>query len=119
MTMRTLGLGKTLALVAVLASTFMVVSAAAESKERIVRLSDVEGTVQIDRTSGDGFERAFLNLPMVEGSRLKTGANGRAEIEFEDGSALRLGNDSEVEFSHLALGDEGQKISTVTLLSGT
>lgn len=118
MTIGKLGFGKTLAMVAVLASTFLVESASAESKARIVRLSDVEGTVQIDRTAG-GFEKAFLNLPMVEGSRLKTGANGRAEVEFEDGSALRLGTDTELEFTHLALGDDGQKISTVKLLSGT
>jgi len=119
MTIGKLGLGKTLAMVAVLASTFLVIFASAESKARIVRLSDVEGNVQIDRTTGTGFEKAFLNLPMVEGCRLKTGANGRAEVEFEDGSALRLGNDSELEFVHLALGDDGQKISTVRLLSGT
>jgi hypothetical protein len=101
------------------ASTFLVVSAAAESKARIVRLSDVEGTVQMDRATGDGFEKAFLNLPVIEGSHLKTGKDGRAEIEFEDGSALRLGPDSELAFTHLALGDDGQKLSTVQLISGT
>ena len=119
MTIGKVALGKTFAMVAVVASTFLVISAAAESKARIVRLSDVEGTVQIDRTTGAGFEKAFINLPMVEGCRLQTGANGRAEVEFEDGSALRLGNNSQLEFVHLALGDNGQKISTVKLLSGT
>ena len=111
--------GKMLAMGALLASTFLVVSAAAESKARIVRLSDVEGTVQIDRATGDGFEKAFLNLPVIEGSHLKTGADGRAEVEFEDGSALRLAPDSELAFTHLALGDDGQKLSTVQLVSGT
>jgi FecR protein len=119
MTIGRLQLAKTLAIGAVLASTFLVVSASAESKARIVRLSDVEGTVQIDRAAGEGFEKAFLNLPMMEGSRLKTGKDGRVEIEFEDGSALRLGPDSELAFSHLALGDDGQKLSTVQLVTGT
>ena len=40
-------------------------------------------------------------------------------MEFEDGSALRLAPDSEVDFTRLALGDDGQKLSTVQLVSGT
>jgi hypothetical protein len=112
-------LGKMLAMWAVLAAAFLVISASAESKARIVRLSEVQGTVQIDRATGDGFDKAFINLPVVEGSRLKTGKDGRAEVEFEDGSALRLAPDSEVDFIHLALGDDGQKLSTVQLVSGT
>ncbi len=112
-------LGKTLAIGAVLAAAFLVVSASAESKARIVRLSEVQGTVQLDRAAGDGFDKAFLNLPVIEGAKLKTGKDGRAEVEFEDGSALRLAPDSEVDFTRLALGDGGQKLSTVQLVSGT
>ena len=40
-------------------------------------------------------------------------------MEFEDGSALRLAPGSEVDFIRLALGDDGQKLSTVQLVSGT
>jgi uncharacterized protein DUF6600/FecR-like protein len=112
-------LGKPLAIWAVLAAAFLVVSASAESKARIVRLSEVQGTVQLDRAAGDGFDKAFVNLPVIEGSRLRTGKNGRAEVEFEDGSALRLAPESEVDFAHLALGDDGQKLSAVQLVSGT
>jgi len=111
--------GKMLATVAVLVAAFLVVSASAESKARIVRLSEVQGTVQFDRATGDGFDKAFINLPVIEGSRLKTGKDGRAEVEFEDGSALRLAPGSEVDFTRLALGDDGQKLSTVQLASGT
>ena len=112
-------LGKMLAMWAVLAAAFLVVSASAESKARIVRLSEVQGTVQIDRAAGDGFDKAFINLPVIEGSKLKTGKDGRAEVEFEDGSALRLAPGSEVDFTHLALADGGQKLSNVELVSGT
>jgi hypothetical protein len=112
-------LGKMLAMGAVLAAAFLVVSASAESKARIVRLSEVQGTVQIDRATGEGFDKAFINLPVIEGSRLKTGKDGRAEVEFEDGSALRLAPDSEVDFTRLALGDDGEKLTAVQLVSGT
>src|SRR5437016_2859948 len=60
--------------------------ALANSQARIVRLSDVEGTVQIDRDAGQGYERAFLNMPIVQGTKLWTKDDGRAEVEFEDGT---------------------------------
>ena len=110
---------KMVAMWAVLAAATLVVSASAASKARIVRLSQVQGTVQFDRAAGSGFDKAFINLPVIESSRLKTGKDGRAEVEFEDGSALRLAPNSEVDFIRLALGDDGQKLSTVQLVSGT
>ncbi|MFY9560381.1 MAG: FecR family protein [Terriglobales bacterium] len=112
-------LGKTLAIWAVLAAALLVISAAAESKARIVRLSEVRGSVQMDRGTGEGFEKTFLNMPVIEGSKLKTGDDGRAEVEFEDGSAFRIVPNSEVEFTRLALGDDGQRLSTMRLSAGT
>ena len=103
-----------LALTALLATT-----AFASSKVRIVRLSNVQGKVQMDRATGQNFERAFLNMPVIEGSKLRTGSDGRAEVEFEDGSVLRIVPDSEVDFTTLSLGDDGQKLSTVKLVDGT
>lgn len=92
--------------------------ALADSQARIVRLSDVQGSVQIDKNTGLGFENAFLNLPITQGTQLKTLANGRAEIEFEDGSTLRLTPNSTVQFSTLGLSDAGKHISTVDLVEG-
>jgi hypothetical protein len=112
-------IGKTFAIWAVLAGALLVASASAESKARIVRLSEVQGSVQMDRGTGDGFDKTFLNMPVVEGSRLKTGDDGRAEVEFEDGSALRVVPNSEVEFTRLSLGADGQKLSTMQLAAGT
>src|SRR3977135_1985107 len=111
-------IGRAMALVTLM-SVLVVVSASAESKARIVRLSEVQGSVQMDRATGDGFDKTFLNMPVAEGSRLKTGNDGRAEVEFEDGSALRLVPNSEVEFTRLSLNDDGQKLSTIQLTSGT
>lgn len=92
--------------------------ALADSHARIVRLSDVQGSVQIDKNSGAGFERAFVNLPIVQAAQLRTGNNGRAEVEFEDGSSLRLAPNTTVEFSKLSLDDAGKRISQVNLLEG-
>jgi hypothetical protein len=92
--------------------------AAANSQARIVRLSDVHGGVQIDKNAGLGFENAFLNLPITQGTQMRTRANGRAEIEFEDGSTLRVAPNTTVLFSTLGLSDAGQRLSAVNLLEG-
>src|SRR5512147_1159734 len=71
----------------------------ADSYARIVRLSDIDGAVDIDRNNGSGFEKALQNMPITQGVQLRTGPAGRAEIEFENGSVLRLVGDSKVEFN--------------------
>jgi hypothetical protein len=101
-----------------LAGVLLTPPAMAESQARIVRLSDVKGTVQINKNSGLGFENAFANLPITQGTQLRTRDNGRAEIEFEDGSTVRIIPNTTVEFSRLGLSDAGQRISTVDLVDG-
>src|SRR5439155_2639740 len=100
------------------ASIFVVVLAAlmcwllavpsfADSQVRIVRLSDVEGNVQIDRNTGQGYEKAFLNLPITQGVKLRAKGEGRAEIEFENGSTLRIIPGTVIEFPELSMRDSG------------
>lgn len=90
----------------------------AASQVRIVRLSSVQGAVQIDKNSGLGFENGFANLPITQNTQLRTLGGGRAEVEFEDGSTLRLPPNTTVAFSTLGLSDSGQCISTVNLVVG-
>ena len=101
------------------ASLLLSILCFADSQVRIVRLSSVDGDVQVDRNTGQGFEKAFLNLPITEGVKLQTGSDGRAEVEFEDGSVVRLAPRAMVEFSHLALRDSGGKASNIKVLQGT
>jgi hypothetical protein len=89
----------------------------ANSKVRIVRLSEVKGEVQIDRKTGQGFGGAMANLPVIEGDKLKTGA-GVAEVEFEDNSTVRLAPNSLVEFPQLELLPNGAKASQLNVLQG-
>lgn len=104
--------------IVLLAVSVCALPALADSQARIVRLSDVQGTVQIDKNTGLGFENAFLNLPITQGAMVKTGDRGRAEIEFEDGSTLRLTPDTTVEFGTLGLNDAGKRISLISLNEG-
>ncbi len=111
-------LGTSIVLVVILALGLAALPALADSQVRIVRLSNVEGTVKVDRNTGQGYENAFLNMPMVEGMKLATKDDGRAEIEFEDGSTLRITPKSTLEFTALALRDSGSRVSTLTLRTG-
>src|ERR1700692_4834672 len=108
----------TLSILVVL-SCWLAVPVFADSQARIVRLSQVDGDVQIDRNLGQGYEKAFINLPVTQGAKLRTGQGGRAEIEFEDGSSLRLTPGSILEFPELALRDSGACSSSVELQQGT
>jgi len=87
------------------------------SKVRIVRLSEVKGTVQMDRANGRGLEAAIANLPVVEKSRIETGEGG-VEVEFEDNSSLRVAPDSIVEFPKLERIPGGTTVSSVRLVKG-
>jgi hypothetical protein len=91
----------------------------ADSQVRIVRLSEVDGNVQFDNPAGQQYEKAFLNLPITQGVKLRSQSDGRAEVEFEDGSTLRVVPDTVVEFPQLALLDSGGKASTIHVKQGT
>ena len=88
------------------------------SKVRIVRLSEVRGAVQMDRRTGQGFEPAIANLPVVEQTVIRTDA-GVAEVEFEDNSTLRLAPNSTVAFPILERAPSGATVNEAQLLRGT
>jgi hypothetical protein len=90
----------------------------ANSNVRIVRLSLADGNVKIDRGTGE-FEKAIVNLPITQGMKLRTADDGRAEVEFEDGSTLRLAPGTSVEFPELSLRDSGAKLSSMRVTKGT
>lgn len=88
------------------------------SKVRIVRLSEVRGTVQVDRGTGNGFEAAMSNLPIVERCEVRTD-DGIAEVEFEDNSTLRLAPYSVVAFPILERLGTGATTTEAQLLKGS
>src|SRR6202790_2593393 len=102
---------------ALTASLLLTIPSFAGSQVRIVRLSDVEGGVQINRNT-HSFERAFLNLPITQGNQVRTLNDGRAVIEFEDGISLRMAPDTTSQFLQLSLDDSGKRVSNVRLQSG-
>src|SRR5690349_9030095 len=104
---------KALLLLAALLCGLFSLSAFADSQVRIVRLSDLDGNVQIDH--GNGYEKALRNMPITQGMKLRTDNGGRAEVEFENGTTVRLAPDTAVEFPQLSLRDSGDKVTSVVL----
>ena len=90
----------------------------ADSEVRIVRLSLVDGPVQLDRATGQGFERAIMNMPITNGMQLWTRGDSRAEIEFEQGSSIRVTPGTKIEFTQLILRTDGTRTTLVTIGSG-
>ena len=116
MSIKTLSVSRVLPALAAFA--LFALPAMASSQARIVRLSEVQGSVEIDKNTGTGFESAFVNLPITQGTQLRTRDNGRAEVEFEDGSSLRLTPNTIVEFITLSLSDAGTRLSQINLVEG-
>lgn len=106
-------------LTAALSLILLSLPAAADSHVRIVRLSYIEGEVQVANSGATTYQKAIVNLPVSEGMKLKTADDGRAEIEFEDGSTLHIVPNSEIAFPRLLLRDSGAKVSQVEVAKGT
>jgi hypothetical protein len=94
------------------------VYARADDMIRAVRLSNVVGSVQILAGDETQFSQAYPNMPLMQGSTLKTGEDGRAEIQLEDGSVVRLTPNSSAAMTVLARDAQGNSKTEVDLLTG-
>lgn len=61
---------------------------------RAVRLSSVDGQVQLLQGNQVLADQAVPNTPLFEGTQVVTANDGRAEVQFEDGSVARISPDS-------------------------
>jgi hypothetical protein len=68
---------------------------------RAIRLSYVDGQVKLSQGDQVLADNAAVNTPLFEGMQLTTADDGKAEIQFEDGSVARLAPDSTLTLSVL------------------
>jgi hypothetical protein len=90
----------------------------ASSQVRAVRLSFVQGTVTVKRPGSTEWAKASVNTPIQQGFSVATAKGSFAEVQFENGSTVRLGELSRVDFSKLALSPDGDKVNHVTFDAG-
>jgi hypothetical protein len=91
---------------------------AAVSHVRVVRLSFLQGTAAIRRPGSDQWTEAMVNTPIQEGFVLSTDKGSFLEVEFENGSTVRMGEKSELDFTQLALAANGGHLSHMILEDG-
>ncbi|HEY4382676.1 MAG TPA: DUF6600 domain-containing protein [Acidobacteriaceae bacterium] len=78
----------------------------------------VQGSVTVNPPQSTGTVPAQLNMPLLSGVRVATGADGQAEVEFEDGSVARLTPNSALSLDALAVDPNGVFTTGLTLLQG-
>lgn len=79
---------------------------------RAVRLSDVEGQVQLSQAGQQLADHAVANTPLFEGTQIVTGDDGRAEVQFENGAVARIPPDSSMTLTVLKQGDTQIDLNT-------
>lgn len=89
-----------------------------DANMRAVRLSAVQGGVQVLDGSGVAFNQAQVNMPVVEGMKLVTAEDGRVEIQFEDGSVARVTPNSAITVSQLGHNADGSTVTAITADAG-
>jgi len=72
-----------------------------EVTDRVARISFIRGDVQIKHADSDQWEKAVLNLPVIEGDELTTGPDSRFEIQFNTSAHLRVAANSYLKISSL------------------
>jgi uncharacterized protein DUF6600/FecR-like protein len=88
------------------------------SHVRVVRLSFIQGRAAVRTPGSDGWGEATVNTPIQEGFSLSTDEKSFAEVEFENGSTVRLGELSVIDFTQLALTAKGDHLNHMALEQG-
>ena len=87
-----------------------------EGPVRMARFAYIKGDVTWRPDSSASWSKATNNLPLRQGAEITVNEGGRADLQFDDGSSLRLGNgavvvlkvlfsDNKGEFTEIAVND--------------
>ena len=83
---------------------------------RAIRLTSVDGQVRIAQNNQLLADPALNNTPLFEGTQVLTSDDGRAELQFEDGSVARITPNSSVKLA--VLRGQGANTDTEIVLEG-
>src|SRR5579864_5151921 len=82
-----------------LASAISLPAQPADPNMRAARLSYVDGVVQLSQGNQILANPALVNTPLFEGTEIATKEDGRAEIQFDDGSVARISPNSSLKIA--------------------
>lgn len=75
-----------------------------DQKRGVARVSVVQGDVSVQRGDSGEWVAATVNTPLLTNDHLATGANSRAEVQFDGANLLRVGGEAEVSLTQLESG---------------
>ena len=90
----------------------------ADPHSRFARVTWTEGRVEVEHAGTGERYSAERNQPVGQGFWVET-FDGRVELDFDEGSQIRLGPGSLLELSDLTRLSTGQRISLISLERGT
>lgn len=76
------------------------------SKQRSAKITSITGDVQVDG------KKASKNQSVSKGQTITTGSGSRADVQLDNGSVMRLGADSSLKMTELALDGKASTTST-------
>ena len=97
----------------VLAASSELKAQQADPTTRAVRLSSVDGSVQISQDNQILADPALANTPLFEGTLITTRDDGRAELQLDDGSVVRVSPNSALRIAVLRQQDGVPKAELV------
>ncbi|HMG88160.1 MAG TPA: DUF6600 domain-containing protein [Terracidiphilus sp.] len=106
-----------LGLALILAATVTLQAQQPDPNVRAARLSYVEGDVQLSQGNQILANAALVNTPLFEGTEITAKEDGKAEIQFDDGSVARISPNSSLKIAVLRQ-DAGATRAELVLTSG-
>lgn len=88
---------------------------APEVTARVARISFIRGEARVKHLDSADWEKAVLNLPVVEGDEIATDPDSRIEIQFDNYQHVRLAENSFLKVSTLKDGGIALSISLGTM----
>src|SRR6266581_7771525 len=74
-------------------------SAQVDISPGVARISLIQGDVSTQRGDTGDWAEAALNQPLVDGDRISTGNNSKAELQLDHANILRLGSNSQAKIA--------------------
>jgi hypothetical protein len=70
-------------------------------KRGVARISLMNGEVSVRRGDSGDWVAGVVNAPLLTGDQISTGANSRAEVQFDSANMLRIGANAEIHLAQL------------------
>src|SRR5712691_7530084 len=88
------------------------------AQSRYARLGEIDGNAETQIHPSEPWKSALRNTPLRESSWVRTAGASHAEIELDEGSVLRLAENSVCELADYTRLSTGQRITHISLDSG-